>query len=306
LIPDWRAVKDPFHASANAWQVNMPSLTDDDEPAAQWWPAEHYARAGGGIVQLSEQTVLLRRDADVLLATASELRSTGHAIAADTAAAVLIRTTSPQDVEKVKHQTFRNETSIVLTAHIPAKPAVVGTELLAARGRTASARTRLGVTPPIPLAALRPGETAISDPVLIATDDAPPPGPDNALQHMLGSTRVRGPKVGVYWETYGYDAGDSVDVSIVIARHESLSKARRLGMLLHVAHDINGSVAVRWEEPQPGHSAWTIPGAVPIQARSIRLDLSRIEPGHYSVQVLMGRHGGIPISASRDFVYEGK
>jgi hypothetical protein len=306
LIPDWRAVKDPFHASANAWQVNMPSLTDDDEPAAQWWPAEHYARAGGGIVQLSEQTVLLRRDADVLLATASELRSTGHAIAADTAAAVLIRTTSPQDVEKVKHQTFRNETSIVLTAHIPAKPALVGTELLARRGGNASARTRIGVTPPMPLAALRPGETAISDPVLIATDDAPPPGPDNALQHMLGSTRVRGPKVGVYWETYGYDAGDSVDVSIVIARHETLSKTRRLGMLLHVAHDINGSVAVRWEEPQPGHSAWTIPGVVPIQARSIRLDLSRIEPGHYSVQVLMGRHGGIPISASRDFVYEGK
>jgi hypothetical protein len=77
-------------------------------------------------------------------------------------------------------------------------------------------------------------------------------------------------------------------------------------MLLHVAHDINGSVAVRWEEPQPGHSAWTIPGVVPIQARSVRLDLSRIEPGHYSVQVLMGRHGGLPISARRDFVYEGK
>jgi hypothetical protein len=306
LVPDWRAVSDPFHASANAWQVNMPPLSDDDEPAAQWWPAEHYARAGGEIVQLSEQTVLLRRDADVLLATASELRSTGHAIAADTAAAVLIRTMSPHDVEKVKHHTFRNESSIVLTAHIPATPALVGTELLAARGGNASARTRFGVIPPTPLAALRPGETAISDPVLIAADDAPPPGPDNALQHMLGSTRVRGPKVGVYWETYGYDAGDSVDVAIVIARHEPLSKARRLGMLLHVAHDINGQVAVRWGEPAPGHSSWTIPGVVPIQARSVRLDLSRIEPGHYSIQVLMGRHGGVPISASRDFVYEGK
>jgi hypothetical protein len=76
-------------------------------------------------------------------------------------------------------------------------------------------------------------------------------------------------------------------------------------MLLHVAHDINGQVAVRWGEPQPGHSSWIIPGVVPIQARSVRLDLSRIEPGHYTVQVLMSKHGGVPVSASRDFVFEG-
>src|SRR5262249_16616317 len=140
------------------------------------------------------------------------------------------------------------------------------------------ARTRLGITPPQPLEALRPGETAVSDPVLIATDDAPPPGPDRALEHMLGTTRVRGAKVGVYWETYGYEASDSVDVAVVIIRRETLSKMRRIGMFLHMAHDINGSVAVRWGEPQPGHSAWSIPGVVPIQARSVRLDLSRLEP----------------------------
>ena len=78
-------------------------------------------------------------------------------------------------------------------------------------------------------------------------------------------------------------------------------------MLLRVAHDINGQVAVRWGEPQPGHSAWTIPGTVPIQARSVYLDLSRLTPGHYAVTVLVGTHGSMlqPISASRDFVYEG-
>ena len=51
----------------------MPALHGDDEPAAQWWPAEHYARSGGPIVQLTDQTVLLRRDSDILLATASAL-----------------------------------------------------------------------------------------------------------------------------------------------------------------------------------------------------------------------------------------
>jgi hypothetical protein len=66
-------------------------------------------------------------------------------------------------------------------------------------------------------------------------------------------------------------------------------------------------VAVRWGEPTPGHSSWTVPGVVPIQARSIRLDLSRIEPGHYTVQVLVGKHGSTaqPMISSRDFIFEG-
>ncbi len=305
LVPDWRAVADAFHAPPDAWQINMPALSNDDEPAAQWWPSEHYARSGGPIVQLATQTVMLRRDSDVLLATASDLRSVGRDLRVESTTPVLIRTTEPRHVEKVPHQTFHNATAIVLTARVAAKPAVVGTELLAAHAGELSARTRLGVVPPPPLAALRPGETAVSDPVLIATDDAPPPGPDRALEHMLGSTRVRGAKVGVYWETYGYEPSDSVDVAVVITRRETLSKMRRLGMLLHVAHDINGSVAVRWGEPQPGHSAWSIPGVVPIQARSVRLDLSRLEPGHYSVEVQVGRKGAVPVTSSRDFVYEG-
>ena len=99
---------------------------------------------------------------------------------------------------------------------------------------------------------------------------------------MLGSTVVRSHKIGVYWETYGYAAGDSVDVAVIISRHEPLSKIRRLGMKLRLAHDINGSVAVRWTEPQAGHDTWTIPGRVPIQARAVGLDLSRLEPGNYT------------------------
>jgi hypothetical protein len=305
LVPDWRAVADAFHAPADAWQINMPSLTSDDEPAAQWWPAEHYARVGGGIVQLTNQTVMLRRDSDVLLATASDLRSASRLARGDSLRTVLVRSTAPHEVQKIPHQTYRNETAVVVTAHVAAKPAVVGTEMPAARKGDLSARTRLGVVPPSPLDALRPGETAVSDPVLIGTDDAAPPGPDGALQRMLGSTRVRGAKVGVYWETYGYEASDTVDVAVVITRRETLTKMRKLGMFLHVAHDINGSVAVRWGEPQPGHSAWSIPGVVPIQARSIRLDLSRLEPGHYNVEVQVGRKGGVPVTSSRDFVFEG-
>jgi hypothetical protein len=193
-----------------------------------------------------------------------------------------------------------NATSLVLTARIPASPAVVGTEVPAPRGEL-SVRTRFGIMPPKPLSELKPGETAISDPVLISTPE-PSNGADAALGLMLGSTVVRTHKIGVYWETYGYAAGDSVDVAVIISRNEPLSKFRRLGMKLRLAHDINGSVAVRWTEPQAGHDSWTIPARVPIQARAVGLDLSRLEPGNYRVQVLAGRAGGVPVTASRDFV----
>ena len=64
-------------------------------------------------------------------------------------------------------------------------------------------------------------------------------------------------------------------------------------------------MAVRWTEPQAGRDSWTIPGVVPIQARSIGVDLSRIEPGRYTIRVLVGRRGGVPMSSSRELVLEG-
>ena len=47
LMPQWNAVADPFHAPADAWQLNMPPIKENDEPAVQWWPNEHYAPGRG-------------------------------------------------------------------------------------------------------------------------------------------------------------------------------------------------------------------------------------------------------------------
>jgi hypothetical protein len=291
-VPVWTAIADPFKAPATAWQLNMPQIKESEEAVVQWWPEEHYAPARGHIAQLPDQTVLLRRDDHVVLATASELRFNNKDIKLDPNAAVLIRTTSPDSIEKLQRHVARNATSLVLTARLPAGPAVVGTEVLAPRGET-SVRTRFGVTPPATLSALKPGEAAISDPVLLATTEGAN-GAEGALDQMLGSTVVHGKKVGLYWETYGYGPGDSVDVAFIITRTEKLSVFRKLGMKLRLAHDINGSVAVRWTEPQAGHDSWTIPSKVPIQARVVTLDLSQLEPGHYSVQVQAGKKGAPP------------
>jgi hypothetical protein len=228
---------------------------------------------------------------------------------------VLVRTTAPDSVERLARHAVRNATSIVLTGRIPAGPAVVGTEVLAPRGET-SVRTRFGVTPPAALSALKPGEAAISDPVLLAPSESATSA-EGALDRMLGSTVVRAKKIGLYWETYGYAPGDSVDVALIVTRTEKLSAFRRIGMKLRIAHDLNGTVAVRWSEPQAGHDAWAIPSKVPIQARVVTLDLSQLEPGQYTVQVQAGRKGevvasakqgepnaALPLTASRTFVLE--
>ena len=112
-MPLWTAITDPFHASASAWQLNMPKIKESEEAVAQWWPDEHYAPGRGHIAQLRDQTVMLRRDDDVVLATASELRFNNKRIKADTAAAVLIRTTSPDSIEHLQRHAVRNATSLV-------------------------------------------------------------------------------------------------------------------------------------------------------------------------------------------------
>ena len=301
-IPKWTAFIDPFHATGDAWQLNMPLLKENSEPVLQWWPNEHYAPSRGNIAQLRDQTVMLRRDDDVMLATASELRFSRRPIEADTAAAVLVRTTSPDSIQRLPRRAVRNANALVVTGRIPSAPAVIGTEVLAPRGEL-SLRTRFGIVPPTPLSALKPGEAAISEPVLLSAGESPD-GPDAALGRMLGTTEVRARKIGIYWETYGYAAGDSVSLALIVTRTEKLSAFRKLGMKLRIAHDINGSVAANWSEPQAGRDSWTIPSRVPIQARTVVLDLSQLEPGHYSVQVQAARPGGLPVTATREFVIE--
>ena len=38
LVPQWNAIADPFRAPANAWQLNMPPISKNDEPARSGGP----------------------------------------------------------------------------------------------------------------------------------------------------------------------------------------------------------------------------------------------------------------------------
>ena len=81
-VPAWSAVADPFHAASTAWVVSMDPNRVTNQADSSWWPAEHYARPEGPLLQLAEQTAVLRRSGQALLALAANLRDRGDDAAA--------------------------------------------------------------------------------------------------------------------------------------------------------------------------------------------------------------------------------
>jgi hypothetical protein len=150
------------------------------------------------------------------------------------------------------------------------------------------------------------GEIAISPPVLLrapADGQTPETNPAEALDLMFGSTvfSTMG-RVGVYWETYGVDKGDTVDVTLRVAPLRApQGLLHRLGARLGIVASDPGGIAVTWREPSPERAVTTFPGAHPIQARNVTLDLSRLAPGDYTLAVSVARPAGVPVSAVRDF-----
>ncbi|HEY9226368.1 MAG TPA: hypothetical protein VIP11_06980 [Gemmatimonadaceae bacterium] len=306
-VPDWSAVADPWHARPSAWDVAAPR-DGSGRPDLDWWPQEHYARRNGALLSIVEQqTAILRRDDDLQLAIAADLRRVVWRLdrpPADTTKIALIVTRSPDSL-RIWRQTVPRTDVVISRAAISSAPAIVGLEAATTEPGASTGRIRFGIAPPEPLSAMRRGEIAISEPVLVraaANGARPTSEPSAALASMLGTTRLVGvERVGVYWETYGIAANDSVDVSVRIDRLGTAGFLRRLGTVLHLADRVDGSATIRWKEPQSVLATTTIAGRVPIQGRNVTIDLTRLVPDRYSVTVSVSRSGGQTATASREF-----
>jgi hypothetical protein len=89
----------------------------------------------------------------------------------------------------------------------------------------------------------------------------------------------------VYWETYGIAQRDSVDITVTVQQ-------RGGG---------NSPVATTWSEPQPGHFVRNVPGAVPIQMRSVVINIGALPVGPYTLEMSVKKRGGVAVRSSRDF-----
>ncbi len=304
-FPAWRAVGDPLHARASDWQVSAPDSID----AGTWWTREHFA-PHKPLEQLPDgQQAFFRRRNSVIFATAHDLdRLRFNRAAGDPIKATLVATDRPGSFSEIAHAGGRAGQPLILRADLPSKSTLVSVEFPAGNQETfAGGRVRFAITPPPPLLALKKGEYAISDPVILLAppnDDLSPGDIDAALARMAGSTRApNAGRMGVYWETYGFSRTDSVNVAVWIERYTPQGIVRGLGIVLGIATDMNTPVAITWSEPNQQRSVSSIQdgGTVPILGRGLTLDVSQLVPGDYWLDVAIGKRGMQPVRGRRGF-----
>ncbi|MBA3670986.1 MAG: hypothetical protein H0W68_03045 [Gemmatimonadaceae bacterium] len=298
-VPLPSVLREPFAAAPGDWVLNEPPNEDE------WWPVEHYARDASRIVQLPEgQTVMLRRRERTrylwaaTLDTAILVRSMR-----DSVRAMLFRSRSETELERMGSFAGRMDRPLLVDALLPAGPALFGIEMAGDSARPA-ARTRFGATVIGPLMSLSGGR-ALSQPMLFdpGTDRGATLDADEAASRMLGSTTLTGrSRFGVYWEAYGFPAGDSVEIRVELNREDRPGFLKRVSTALRLGSEESGNVGMRWRElPATSGAVRFLRGEVPVQMRSIVLDVSQLTPGHYRMSVSLASKGGSATSGDRTF-----
>ncbi len=299
-VPTTAALREPFRATSADWRLNAPG--NDDE----WWPAEHFARDRSRVVSLPlGQTVMLRRATATRFVWAGDLDATELVRPAGTPTSVslfvshnVVDVTGAGDTQGVVGQPARVETMVA------GGDAFVGIEIPGDASFPA-ARTRFGLAVVAPLNALG-NENALSQLLLFdpPADDRVTLDADLAVRRMLGSTTLsKGRKIGVYWEGYGFTAADDVELEVRMDREDQPGVLSRVGGIFGLGRGTVGSLAIRWREERGSSRALQrVEGTVPLQMRSIILDLSRLAPGTYRLQLSSTIAGASPVTSTRALV----
>jgi hypothetical protein len=284
--------------------VNAPH---DTTPLRNWWPQEHYHPALP-IVQFTDfQWALFRRDRGPMLAFSTNLALTDLARRPDDSVSTrLMLSLEAGSILPFASGRARATDRAVFFKAMPDSPALVSVEVPWDTAQKPGARARFAITPPTPLFRMKKGETGISDPVLLiapANGAALPNDATAVIPAMMGGTTLASgiKKVGVYWETYGYAATDTVDVSVRVQRQTPLTLLEQATSSL-AGIGGNTPLTFSWREPAAGHATHTVTGSVPIQMRSVVLEISALRPGAYTLEVTVGRPGQAPVRSERAFV----
>lgn len=300
LVPAFRAIENPFDAEASDWPMERP----DSVNLNSWWPVEHQAFRTRIATLAEGQTMLLRRDTAVLYGVAIDdpihQMEPGLPVLPR---AYLMASTSPAAVHTVVDTTLPFGRSLRLSGLLAPEPQVLSLEIPGRSATEIAHRRRFGVTPPPSLAQMADNDLALSDPVFVLLPRrgaAAPTDPAVVQQTMVGSLQVpRSVPFALYWESYGFVPGDSVDVEVRIARREETSALRRLGAALGVADAQRDSISIKWSEPDPGRAARVLEARIATVSRAIAVDLRNLVPGNYIFRVEMTRPDGRSASGER-------
>lgn len=304
-LPPIAVQRDPFAGATLEWEMHAPSESMDR--VLKWWPHEHYAPFRPFAKMDDRQTAFLRRDESALIAVATHPGDVplGRR-ATDTLTAHLVVSTGPGAVELLRTTRVRLIDRVAFVAPVPRGRSLVSLEIPWSVDGGYGAHLRFAADPPAPLRTFGPHDLAISDPILLAA--APdlerlPTDPDSALALMRGSTTMSSATtaIGVYWETYGLSPNDSAEVALTV-RRRATSVLGRIGGAVGVTQRLAPLVTTAWSEPSPGFTPHSIPAAVPIQVRSVVVNIETLGAGEYELEVAIATAGRETLRSTRSFV----
>lgn len=292
-IPGWPAIASPFTALATDWKLERVDSTG--APSTAWWPQEHFSPARR-LTQLSRgQTVSVRRQTYVDVATAVDLPKPAQRDRDERFDVMLLSTLAPGSVDSIDQQQVQSGSVVRLRGKIASVPSILAVEAVSMFSML-DARTRYAYSPPQPLHALAPNAIAMSDIAVLSplTSEQLVLPTDSLLQHLSehmaftpGQRRI-----ALYWESYGTLPSDSADIVLRVVRESDAGLLRRLGVAAGVFGDPTQAMEIRWRDHEARGGTTTLHGPVPTQMRALALDLGALKPGRYVIGISMALRDG--------------
>lgn len=301
LLPAWIALIDPWRAPASAWQLQAPS----EGEAWNWWPFEHATLPRPLHAVTEWQVQQWRRTDHARLAIATQLPSLRPALAprpGDSLTAHLIAAASPLAVRPIDARRGSALQPVVLAGALAFDSSVVSLELRVDALRGIDARLRLGLAAEPPLATLAAGQVAMAQPALLAPLASSSLSLDSIEARLLPSTTLRAQSVvGLYFESYGLAAGDSVQYTLHVERLNRPGVFERISVALGGGRGDASGTRIQWTDTGPGELLFASTQAPSVHGRYLTLSTAGLRPGDYALTVSMQSTRGQKASRSRLF-----
>ena len=236
----------------------------------------------GPFLELPAQFARFRQADSLLVAAATDL----DGIPLGPSRTVLVASDAPESSPVVLGPVSERARP-VFAAVLNAEPVVISIEAM--DDNRAAGRARRGLLP------LSSDGLVVSDVLLLDASDAElPEGRDQALALMFGKTTLPPvDEVSTYWEVYGAEEGQPVQIAI------SLTGGGR-GILTRILRGVGilaetGAAEVSWTEPASGS----------VHPMALALDISRLDAGDYELRIDVSAGDGNTATTIRTFRLEG-
>lgn len=294
---------DETRAADTAWVLTAPEGVSAVHPRGfgktVWWPFAHMRMRGTRVVPFTQwQVVTFRRQTQLQIAAAVDItaaRAGSDSVLAGQDTLTFLVSPEPDAFTTIATTSGVRGGSAVLSGRVAPISGVLSLELQGnTRGNTSGntsdrvlGRVRRGYRAPGTLDDLGRDSIALSDPVLFRADGTDlPRDVDAMLPHMLPGVNIARGRVGLFWETYGVPASDSVQFTIAVTPRQRPGFLRRAVAALKLMAAPHNGVAVGWQDPaaSPNATGGQRRGT-PILSRAMYFDLSTLSPGEYVLEI---------------------